>query len=232
MPFLDSKSHPAAIAVPFKKFSLRNLESKASSYVLVKFYIASHKCLAHKKAIAEDVSAFDNAFFTWINRFVIRHLPDEKLYAAFGGVLRVYMSLKQRIGHGGSKEIGNYNVMPEVEEKEPINDLEGGIEEVSLFKRENQRHHKSLFHHLQKKEKSTARLVLYVVLSVIFLWFLLGSMYICYKIRANRLNRKKDNDSADAEELCRVCCSESRFSKVSTSWPQMKTKSPSATKDK
>lgn len=126
MPFLDSKSHPAAIAVPFKTFSLRNLESKASSYVLVKFFMAAHKCLAYKKASAEDVSTFDNRFFTWINRFVISHLPDVKLYAAFGGVLRVYMSLKQRAGHGGSKEIGNYNVMPEVEEKEPINELEAG----------------------------------------------------------------------------------------------------------
>lgn len=132
MPFLDSKSHPTAIAIPFKTFSLRNLESKASAYVLVKFYVAAHKCLAYKKARADDVATFDNKFFTWINRFVIKHLPDEKFYAAFGGVLRVYMSLKQRVGHGGSKEIGNYNVMPEVEEKEPINEIEGaGIKEVS-----------------------------------------------------------------------------------------------------
>lgn len=62
-------------------------------------------------------------------RFVIPHLKDEKLYAAFGGALRVYMSLKDRVGHGGGKEIGNYNVMPEVEEKEPINALEGGQSE-------------------------------------------------------------------------------------------------------
>lgn len=132
MPFLDSKSKPGAIAVPFKTFSLRNLESRASTYVLVKFYIASHKCLAHKKARPEDVSTFENKLFTWINRFVINRLRDEKLYAAFGGVLRVYMSLKQRAGRGGSKEIGNYNVMPEVEEKEPINDIEGGLSEVKL----------------------------------------------------------------------------------------------------
>lgn len=134
MPFLDSKSRPAAIAVPFKTFSLRNLESKASSYVLVKFYIASHTCLAHKKAHPDDVAAFDNKFFTWINRFVICHLSDEKLYAAFGGLLRVYMSLKQRVGHGGSKEINNYNVMPEVEEKEPINDFESSMIEVSVIR--------------------------------------------------------------------------------------------------
>lgn len=137
MPFLDSRSHPSAIAVPFKTFSLRSLESKASSYVLVKYYMAAHKCLAYKKASASDISTFDNRFFTWINRFVVNHLPDEKLYAAFGGVLRVYMSLKERAGHGGSKEIGNYNVMPEVEEKEPINELEGAaaIQEVCYQKK-------------------------------------------------------------------------------------------------
>lgn len=127
MPFLDSKSKPGAIAVPFKTFSLRNLESRASSYVLVKLYVAAHKCFAHKKARAEDVSMFDNKLYTWINRFVIPHLRDGKLYAAFGGVLRVYMSLKQRVGLGGSKEIGNYNLMPEVQEKEPVNELEGGL---------------------------------------------------------------------------------------------------------
>lgn len=138
MPFLDSKSHPSAIAVPFKTFSLRNIESKASAYVLVKFYVAAHKCLEHKKARSEDISRFDNRFFIWINRFVINHLSDEKLYAAFGGVLRVYMSLKERVNGGGAggKEIGNYNVMPEVEEKQPINELEGaaGIQaQVMLF---------------------------------------------------------------------------------------------------
>lgn len=202
MPFLDSRARPSAIAVPFKTFSLRNLESKASAYVLVKFYIASHKCLAYKKAKAEDVSTYDNKFFTWINRFVVPHLVDEKFYAAFGGALRVYETLKESgIGHGGSKEIGNYNVMPEVEEKEPINDLESGEVE-------------------NRQESDISRMIIYIVLAVIFVWFLVGLLFICYKIRANRSKQKEDTHGPRKRPP-------SPESKQSRSWPQMTPHSPS-----
>lgn len=155
MPFLDSKSKPNSIAVPFKTFSLRNLESRAAAYVLIKFYVASEKCFVHKKAKSEDVSNFENKLFTWINRFVIPHLRDQRLYAAFGGILRVYMSMKGRVGHGGSKEIGNYNVMPEVEEKQPINDLEGDVTNVNKNKTTHKQTH-SLFVYRQLKQTQLA----------------------------------------------------------------------------
>lgn len=69
MPFLDSKTRPAAIAVPFRAYTMRNIESKAAASVLMKYYVVVHKCLKTKKTIgAKSAADFDKEFLVWIKR--------------------------------------------------------------------------------------------------------------------------------------------------------------------
>lgn len=144
MPFFDSKTHPSAIAVPFRSFTLRNLESRSSAYILVKLYSAVVRCMAHKFADDQSLQTFNTEYFSFLTKKVMPRLEDEKFYAAFGGVLRVMASLRksgEKIDVfflqiimfalpegflGSGKEIGNYNVMPETDTSdiEDINEEE------------------------------------------------------------------------------------------------------------
>lgn len=94
MPYFDSKSRPSSIAIPFKAYSLRNIESKSAAYVLVKFYVAGTKCLTTKDVDPNSIQEFNTNFFGFIMNKVVPHLCDERFYAAFGGVLRIIETMK------------------------------------------------------------------------------------------------------------------------------------------
>lgn len=94
MPFFDSKSHPSAIAIPFKKYTLRNIESKSSAYILLKFYVAASKCMTAKDVDKVSWNTFQSNFYAFLDRKVLPHLRDDRFYAAFGGVLRIISTLK------------------------------------------------------------------------------------------------------------------------------------------
>lgn len=95
MPFFDSKTQPSAIAVPFKTFTLRNLQSRSSAYILVKLYTAVLRCMAQKNSGESSMQRFNNDYFNFLTTKVMPRLKDEKFYAAFGGVLRVMSSLRK-----------------------------------------------------------------------------------------------------------------------------------------
>lgn len=93
MPYFDSRSRPTAIAVPFKMYPLRNVESKVSANILVKFYIASCKCMALQNANRRSVEEFNNRLLIFLRYQVLQRFADEKFYVAFGAVMKIYASL-------------------------------------------------------------------------------------------------------------------------------------------
>lgn len=136
MPFFDSRQNPSAVAIPFKRYSLRNMQSKSAAYILLKYYVAASKCLMMQNSNPDSLHNFNNQLYSWLNKYVIPRICDEKFYAAFGGVLRIYETLKKNgVGQSGSKTIGNFNIMPEVEEHEIPKDDENpeqGDEKVNF----------------------------------------------------------------------------------------------------
>lgn len=139
MPFFDSKSSPSAVAIPFKKYSLRNIQSKAAAYVVLKYYVAATKCLMTRNANSQSLHNFNNQLYSWLTKYVMPRLSDDKFYSAFGGVLRILETLKKKggIGESGSKTIGSYNIMPEIEEHEPPKDEEGVDQMEKVFQSRN-----------------------------------------------------------------------------------------------
>lgn len=200
MPFLDSKSHPSALAVPFKSFTLRNLESRSSAYILVKYYIAAAKCHVSKHSDARSVEHFNTNLFSFIMRKVMPHLCDEKFYAAFGGVLRIAETIKQSTE---SNVIGNFNLMPEVEdngkETEEIDSSQcipgagasaaGGGGEGSAGKAAKVEDGGGGGDAAQEGESSKSKLLLIAALCTIIVWFCLGALFIFCKMRKNRKNK-------------------------------------------
>ncbi|KAI4454565.1 hypothetical protein MML48_9g00016189 [Holotrichia oblita] len=191
MPYFDSKTRPSAIAIPFKTYSLRNVESKGAAYVLVKFYIASTKCLTSKDVNPISIQEFNTNLFSFIMSKVAPHFCDERFYAAFGGVLRIVETMKAEGFIKNGKVIGSYNIMPEVEEKEP--DMNGqGLEEEDFGEKSMVTYsdkNPKITQDLQVK-KSKSNLIMLAALATIIIWFVLGACFVCCRIRSARM--KKD----------------------------------------
>ncbi|KAK4879605.1 hypothetical protein RN001_007751 [Aquatica leii] len=171
LPLTDSRRDPVAIAVPFKSQPFVGIESKAASNILVKYYITSIACLEKRNANKTQIGGFNGAFLDWINGYVMPILHKDKFYSAFGGVLRIIKTAEVTGMQVFQSKISNYNVMPETQETD-VEKFEG--DELSYTKRNN--------------------LILTSLLCTIFLWFLLGSLFICYRFTAGR--RKGSDEDA------------------------------------
>ncbi|XP_017781323.1 PREDICTED: uncharacterized protein LOC108566112 [Nicrophorus vespilloides] len=173
LPFFDSKTHPSAIAVPFKTFGLRNLESRVSAYILVKFYVAVSKCMASRHVDEQDVHKFNTNVYAFIMAKVMPHLCDDKFYAAFGGVLRILETIKQ---DGKSvKAMGNINIMPDTDDREPFPDMVDEGDALGPPKYD---------------KKSKNNLILMAALATIIIWFCLGAAFVCCRIRISKLKKE------------------------------------------
>lgn len=198
MPFFDSKTHPSAVAVPFKSFTLRNLESRSSAYILVKYYVAAAKCHVSKHSDAHSVEHFNSNLFSFIMRKVMPHLCDEKFYAAFGGVLRIAETIKQS---SEGSVIGNFNLMPEVEEKEPEEVEQGECAASGAAAGTSSDSDKgksgadaSGGTATEDGESSKSKLLLIAALCTIIVWFCMGAIFIWCKMRKNRKNKGLGGD--------------------------------------
>ncbi|CAG9782713.1 unnamed protein product [Diatraea saccharalis] len=104
-PKLDDHNEPSAIALPFNVGGLVSLTSPHSENILLKYYTSATRCILRsspQKCRHPDFVNFNNELWHWMKRDIAPHLLDEKLYAAFGGVLRVAAAV-QSYGKGLSR---------------------------------------------------------------------------------------------------------------------------------
>lgn len=102
VPKLDDHFHPSSIALPFKNDGLVSLTSPVSDSILLKYYSTASKCILHSSPNTcrhVDFVSFNNDLWHWMKRDVAPRLLDEKLYAAYGGVLRIAAAV-QSYGKG------------------------------------------------------------------------------------------------------------------------------------
>ncbi|XP_057666671.1 uncharacterized protein LOC130900210 [Diorhabda carinulata] len=163
LPFFDSTVRPNSIAVPFKRYPLRNIESRKVSYILMKFFIGAVQCLKEKKTETETQQRFLNNFFGWIKKDVLPKLEDDKFYSAFGGILRVDETLKTL----GAIAFTNATCLPEGEQEMAVPGAGGN------------------------NKKDSPSLLLIIMLVIIIIWFVVGTAFICYRMRRHR---KKPHD--------------------------------------
>ncbi|XP_028130583.1 uncharacterized protein LOC114326416 isoform X2 [Diabrotica virgifera virgifera] len=161
LPFFDSRVRPSAVAVPFRRFTLRNIESRRASHIILKFFIAATTCLNERKSSKATTLKFHNSFFGWLNRDVLTKIEDDKFYSAFGGILRIEETLKA-MGAVSDES----TCIPEGEQEILV--PEAGVS------------HKHF----------TSSVILIVMLVIILLWFLIGTIFICLRMR--RSQKKQD----------------------------------------
>ncbi|KAK1130784.1 hypothetical protein K0M31_018893 [Melipona bicolor] len=59
-----------SIALPFKKNTLQSLYSERSIFALVKYYIASVKCIVSKSKAKTELETFNQEFYNWLQQSV------------------------------------------------------------------------------------------------------------------------------------------------------------------
>lgn len=59
-----------SIALPFKKDTLQSMYSERSTFALVKYYIASVKCISAKSKEKTDLENFNQDFYDWLQQSV------------------------------------------------------------------------------------------------------------------------------------------------------------------
>lgn len=193
LPFFDARSKPTAIALPLKHFALRNIESKRAAYVVMKYFITAERCFKEKNAKKDLIQRFQNNLYTWIDKDVIPKLHDDKFYSAFGGIVRVQNTLRALGARLGNKPCVSDEGDEEV----------GAIPGVGCTSNRN-------------------KLLLIAMLVIIVAWFLIGTCFICYRMRNNRL-KSQDNDDKDSKGT------ETSSSPSSSKWSSMVSKSSSKT---
>lgn len=104
-PKLDDVHEPSAVALPFKIGGLVSLSSPHSENILLKYYTTASRCILRsspENCRHSDFVNFNNELWHWMKRDVAPHLVDEKLYGAYGGVLRIAAAV-QSYGKGLSR---------------------------------------------------------------------------------------------------------------------------------
>ncbi|CAK1600264.1 unnamed protein product [Parnassius mnemosyne] len=104
-PKLDDEFEPSAIALPFKFGGFVSLTSPGSENILLRYYTTATRCILRKSPEPcrhIDFLNFNNELWHWMKRDVAPHLMDEKLYSAYGGILRVAAAV-QSYGKGLSR---------------------------------------------------------------------------------------------------------------------------------
>ncbi|XP_076761412.1 uncharacterized protein LOC143429619, partial [Xylocopa sonorina] len=187
LPFLDDDADPNSIALPFKRNTLQSLHSEWSTFVLVKYYIASVKCILSKSNGRAEVEAFNQRFYDWLQQSVQRHLDDEKWYPAFGGVLRVISTLEEAgAGTGPTKgrKSGAHQAMPKTGELPLVETDEEGV--PPLYKDGE-----------ATVTLGTTELISIAVVSALLVWLLVGLTLVCYRFLVRHSDESGPCDPLD-----------------------------------
>ncbi|KAG7304243.1 hypothetical protein JYU34_011181 [Plutella xylostella] len=114
LPKLDDEESPSALALPWRAGGLARLAAARADGALLQYYVAAARCVLRRSPAPcrhDDFVSFNAALWEWLRRAVAPRLADERLYAAYGGALRVAGAARRYAGRG---ERGN---LFEVEER-------------------------------------------------------------------------------------------------------------------
>lgn len=92
----------STIWLPLKRKHIFNINSRTSAFILFRYFVLVSQCYGYQ-GISQGI--FNRKLKAWILEEVLPYLEDEKLYPAFGAVLRILETVKDAKddGYHGSK---------------------------------------------------------------------------------------------------------------------------------
>jgi hypothetical protein len=86
---------PGTIWLPFKRKRAFSLNSQASSFVLMRYFVKVSECYAFQGV---DQTKFNLDLLSWLSDNVPGYLASDEFYPAFGGVLRIFETIDPGAG--------------------------------------------------------------------------------------------------------------------------------------
>lgn len=92
----------STIWLPLKRKHIFNINSKTSAFILFRYFVMVTQCYNYQ---GTNQSIFNRKLKLWLVENVLPYLDDEKLYPAFGAVLRILETVKEpnESGYQGAK---------------------------------------------------------------------------------------------------------------------------------
>jgi hypothetical protein len=88
----DEGDDLTSIWLPLKKKHIFGTTTRASAFILFQYFVSASQCY-NSQGI--DQSNFNRKLKAWLVEKVLPRIQDEHLYPAFGGVLRIYETIKE-----------------------------------------------------------------------------------------------------------------------------------------
>lgn len=87
----DVNEELSTIWLPLKRKHIFNINSKSSAFILFRYFVLVTQCYMYQGI---NQSIFNQKLNAWLVEEVLPYLDDEKLYPAFGAVLRILETVK------------------------------------------------------------------------------------------------------------------------------------------
>lgn len=212
LPHVDAEDKDGIlnIRLPFKRKQNFNFNSKASAFVLLKYYVTVSKCYEFRKQASER---FDMRFLKLIKEKFAPYLRRDEFYPGFGAILRISESLKHRAivarnieddPADASKQLKRNGT--DINSDDFVNDVQGQIynnhqNETSFF--EQIIHFMSLDADGTNESKKIEIIFLILVATVLSLAFII--LCCCIVMKSRQKNKKTNCQESQTKEKKESC---------------------------
>lgn len=202
LPKMDTEENEelATIWLPLKRKHIFNLNSKTSAFILFRYFVAVSKCYNYQGV---SQVAFNHKLRQWIIDKVLPYLDDERLYPAFGAVLRILETVKQpqEPDYRGSKRKHKSPQSAISSSNDVSEEASSGILD-RLFSTHQKKQEESVFDdNSDEHNDHIKKIIQYSIIGLGFALFLIIALICICKTAKNRTNTKKDNTRKKLKKL-------------------------------
>lgn len=197
------------IRLPFKRKQNFNFNSKASAFILLKYYVTVSKCYGFRKEASER---FDLRFLKLMKEKFLPFLQRDDFYPGFGAILRITESLNRRTIVSRNIEYDEDDSFKQLKSNQTdiTDDYSNGIQ-ADIYK--NQQNESSFFaqviHFISFDTANTNDSKTIEILFFILVFTILSFAFIilcCCIIIKSRQRNKKNNSEGSSIEAKKSCC--------------------------
>lgn len=193
------------IRLPFKRKQNFNLNSKASAFVLLKYYVTVSKCYEYRKQGSER---FDMRFLKLVKEKFVPLLRRDEFYPGFGAILRILESLSHRAIVLRNIDDHPAETLKQSERNRTESNYDVAVNDVQEESNRNQQNETSFFeqvvHYISMtanntdESKEMEMIFFILVATVLSLAFII--LCCCLILKRRQKNRKTHSQESQTEE--------------------------------
>lgn len=211
------------VRLPFKRKQNFNFNSKASAFVLLKYYVTVKKCYEYRKQASDR---FDLRFFNLVKEKLLPFLQRDDFYPGFGAILRILESLNQK-GVVSNKNIETEpeNIGKNLKNNRSVpDDMLNDVEADNCKNKQNERSFvEQVIHFVSMEvddtdERKKIEIIFFILVAIVLsLAFIILCCCLFMKRRQkNEKNNLEENKSKEKTDCFKSFCNRFKSNKTDT----------------